>query len=158
MHVELRRDATGALLPIEVNPMRFGGWCTTADATFVAHGVNPYACYFTGRKPDWSRILDTADTTVHSIVVLDNSTGYAAREIAAFDYDKLLTGFEKPLELRRIDYTTYPVFGFLFAESCAENMAELRNILGSTLREFIRPRAAAPLDRSATPGSDPANW
>ncbi|MBT6551496.1 MAG: ATP-grasp domain-containing protein, partial [Gammaproteobacteria bacterium] len=31
VHIELRRDIKGNLLPIEVNPMRFGGWCTTAD-------------------------------------------------------------------------------------------------------------------------------
>ena len=26
MHVEIRRDVNGILLPIEINPMRFGGW------------------------------------------------------------------------------------------------------------------------------------
>jgi len=35
VHIELRRDKDGALLPIEVNPMRFGGWCTTADISFL---------------------------------------------------------------------------------------------------------------------------
>jgi len=144
VHVELRRTATGALRPIEVNPMRFGGWCTTADVTSLAHGINPYLLYFKGEKPDWTRILDTAGTAVHSIVVLDNSTGYAAEEIAAFDYDALLAGFEKPLELRRIDYAAYPVFGFLFAETRADNMAELQRILRSDLREFTRLRETAP--------------
>ena len=46
VHMELRRDKDGALLPIEVNPMRFGGWCTTADAAFMAYGFNPYLYYF----------------------------------------------------------------------------------------------------------------
>jgi len=144
VHVELRRDATGVLLPIEVNPMRFGGWCTTADATARAHGFNPYVLYFTGGKPDWERILDTGNTAIHSLVVLDNATGYAARDIAAFDYEALLARFEKPLELRRIDYTAYPVFGFLFTETRADNMAELHAILRSDLRDFTRLRETSP--------------
>ncbi|MCP3675252.1 MAG: ATP-grasp domain-containing protein [Gammaproteobacteria bacterium] len=32
-HDELRGDDKGTILPIEVNPMRFGGWCTSADIT-----------------------------------------------------------------------------------------------------------------------------
>ncbi len=46
VHIELRRDNSGTILPIEVNPMRFGGWCTTADATFMAYGFNPYNYYY----------------------------------------------------------------------------------------------------------------
>ena len=45
VHIELRRDNDGILLPIEVNPMRFGGWCTTADISFLAYGFNPYLYY-----------------------------------------------------------------------------------------------------------------
>lgn len=45
VHIELRRDNDGTLLPIEVNPMRFGGWCTTPDIAFLAYGFNPYLYY-----------------------------------------------------------------------------------------------------------------
>ena len=43
-----------------------------------------------------------------------------------------------PLELRRIDYREYPVFGFLIVETRPDNMAELEAILQSDLKEFIR--------------------
>ncbi|HID70301.1 MAG TPA: ATP-grasp domain-containing protein, partial [Desulfobacterales bacterium] len=46
VHIELRREEDGTLLPIEVNPMRFGGWCTTADMTAHAYGFNPYLYYY----------------------------------------------------------------------------------------------------------------
>jgi len=49
----------------------------------------------------------------------------------------LLAGFEKPLELRKIDYKKYPVFGFLFVESREENFSELQTILDSDLNEFV---------------------
>lgn len=137
VHVELRRGGDGVLLPIEVNPMRFGGWCTTADITFFAYGFNPYIAYYKQKKPDWDALLADKAGKLFSIIVLDNSTGLAADAIASFDYDKLMTGFERPLILRKIDYHQYPVFGFLFVETREDNFAELRNILVSDLREFV---------------------
>jgi len=140
VHIELRRDNDGTLLPIEVNPMRFGGWCSTPDMSFFAYGFNPYLYYYSQKKPDWPKILKGKEGKLFSIIVLDNSTGFAADEIIAFDYEKLLSGFEKPIELRKLDYKTYPVFGFLFTETREDNFMELKNILNSDLKEFVSTR------------------
>ncbi len=137
VHIELRRDEYSVLLPIEVNPMRFGGWCTTPDMTFMAYGFNPYLYYLSQKKPDWSEILKGKEKKLFSVIVLDNSTGIDAADIASFNYEKLLSGFEKPMELRKIDYTQYPVFGFLFTETREDKFSELKNILNSDLNEFI---------------------
>lgn len=142
VHIELRRGTDGSLLPIEVNPMRFGGWCTTADTTFMAYGVNPYLCYLSQIKPNWPELLKDKEGKVFSMIVLDNSTGIDTKEIASFDYDKLLAGFENPLELRKIDYQEYPVFGFLFTETREDNFAELNGILNSDLSEFVSKKSA----------------
>ncbi|RKX82624.1 MAG: ATP-grasp domain-containing protein, partial [Spirochaetes bacterium] len=74
---------------------------------------------------------------LYSIVVLDNSTGVAVSDIRGFDYEGLLARFRKPLELRRIDFREYPVFGFLFTETDEDNFTELKEILESDLSEFI---------------------
>jgi hypothetical protein len=137
VHVELRRTAKGALIPIEFNPMRFGGWCTTADATFLAYDFNSYLYYFDEKQPDWNAILKTREGKLYSLIVLDNSTGVDGSQITSFDYDRLLEGFEKPVELRKIDYKEYPVFGFLFTETRTQNKGELENILHSDLSEYI---------------------
>ena len=137
VHIELRRDNDGTLLPIEVNPMRFGGWCTTADISFLAYGFNPYLYYYSQKKPNWSEVLKGKEGKLFSIIVLDNSTGIDVDEITSFNYEKLLSNFEKPIELRKIDYKKYPVFGFLFAETRENNFIELKNILDSDLNEFI---------------------
>jgi hypothetical protein len=136
VHVEIRRRG-GVLLPIEVNPMRFGGWCTTADLAFKAFGFNPYLCYFHQLKPDWDKALAGKDGKLFSLVVLDNSTGVHVDEIAAFDFERLLAVFEKPLELRKIDFREHSVFGFLFTETRADRFSELKGILHSDLSEFI---------------------
>ena len=137
VHVELRRTADGALIPVEINPMRFGGWCSTPDLTYHAYGINPYLMYFRQHRPDWNGLLKGKEGKRYCIIVLDNATGIDGREITTFDYDRLLGRFIHPLELRRIDYTTYPVFGFVFTETPEENVSELEEILRSDLREFV---------------------
>jgi hypothetical protein len=136
VHIEVRREG-GVLLPIEVNPMRFGGWCTTADISFMAYGFNPYLCYFLQQKPNWVEVLKGKEGKLYSLVVLDNSTGFHADQITAFDFEKLLANFEQPMELRKIDVREHSVFGFLFTETRAENFIELKRILDSNLSEFI---------------------
>lgn len=140
VHAEIRRDRSGSVLPIEINPMRFGGWCSTADAAHFAYGFNPYVLYFSQKRPDWKKVLKNKEGKLYSIVVLDNSTGVEGAQIASFDYDRLMSSFEKPLELRRIDCEEYPVFGFLFTETKEENMFELERILKSDLKEFVTVR------------------
>ncbi|MCK5311389.1 MAG: ATP-grasp domain-containing protein [Desulfobacteraceae bacterium] len=137
VHIELRRDSDGTLLPIEVNPMRFGGWCTTADLSYFAYGFNPYLYYYLQKKPDWPKILKGKEDKLFSIIVLDNSTGIDTDKIRSFNYEKLLSNFENPIELRKIDYKKYPVFGFLFTQTRKDNFAELKNILDSDLNEFV---------------------
>jgi len=137
VHVELRREATGTLFPIEVNPMRFGGWCTTADLSFHAYGLNPYRCYYAQEKPDWPALLEGKDGKLFSLVVLENSTGIPGNRIQSFDYEKVYSMLENPLELRKIDFNEYPVFGFLFAETRAGRERELENMLNLNLNEFV---------------------
>lgn len=137
LHVEVRVDEDGKIVPIEVNPLRFGGFCTTADLTPYAWGFNPYAAFFNNIKPDWDNILKDKAGKLFSLIVLDNSTGIKGEDIKSFDYQKLLMRFEKPLELREFDFREYPLFGFLFTETREENFEELAYILQSDLREFV---------------------
>lgn len=137
LHVEVRVDNAGKIVPIEVNPLRFGAWCTTADATWYAYNFSSIAAYFADEKPDWDKLLATKKGLTYALMVIENSTGYLADQIKSFDYEKLLSGFKKPLDLRIIDYHQYPVFGFLFTETKDEDFVELERLLKSDLSEFI---------------------
>jgi hypothetical protein len=77
------------------------------------------------------------ENLVFSNIVLNNSTGTEGKNIRLFDYDKLLSDFEKPLELRKADFKKFPIFGFLFCETRFENMDELHRILMSDLTEYV---------------------
>lgn len=137
-HVEIRIAEDGMIAPIEVNPLRFGGWCSTPDLAWHAFGINLYEYLFQQKKPDWNSILENKDGAVFSNIVLNNSTGIEGRNILSFDYEKLLADFEKPLELRKADFGKFPLFGFLFCETREQNMQELERILMSDLKEYVK--------------------
>ena len=137
VHVEVRINKDGKPVPIEINAFRFGGWCTTADMTFHAFGFNPYEYFFRAEKPDWKSILSRTNDSLYSIIVLDNSTGQEGKKIKAFDYELLCSGFANLLELRKVDYKQYPVFGFIFAEIKRDAFVEIEKISASDLREYI---------------------
>ncbi len=137
-HVELRRDGSGALRPIEVNPLRFGGWCTTADLTAQAFGMDPYLAWFRAEVPDWPAVLDGHEGETYAIVVLDDSTGMDPAEIRSFDLDAVVARFAHVIEARPIDRREYPVFGFLFVRTPSSDLSELEAILTSDLSEFVK--------------------
>ncbi len=139
VHVELRVDDAGNIAPIEVNPMRFAGWCV-ADITHYAFGFNPYVYYLEGREPDWESILRSREGVAWGVVVADTARGIDPAQIESVDYEAFAACFSNPLELRRIDWRQHPLFAFLFAETREDNLEEFEMILRSDLREFLRLR------------------
>lgn len=137
LHVEVRIDESGKIVPIEVNPLRFGGWCTSADLMNKAYGINPYLSFCKQHKPDWKSLSAKNPGKVYSIVILDRHSGLNGLKMKGFDFEKLLGKFENPLEIRKVDFKKYPQFGFLFTETRKENFEELENILKSDLKEFL---------------------
>ena len=137
LHAEFRRDSHGTLVPIEINPLRFGGWCTTGDFAHFAWGFNSYECYMNDAAPDWETVFKDRETFEYGLIVLDNRTGIPGDRIGSFDYEGLLNRFSHPLHLAKMDFTAFPLFGFLFVETAPEARAEQAWILNSDLSEFV---------------------
>ncbi|MBU3928667.1 MAG: ATP-grasp domain-containing protein [Bacteroidetes bacterium] len=137
IHLEVRVDDSGRIMPIEGNPLRYGGWCTSAELTHYAFGFNPYEYVMLDKKPDWKTILEHHSGNSFSIIILNNNSGIAAGKIARFDYEKLTGRLGKVLELRKADVVKFHVFGFVFAETTPDHFDELEQLLHADLREFI---------------------
>ena len=137
VHVEVRITNEGLVIPIEVNPLRFGGWCTTGDLSWYAYGINSYEYFLKGKIPNWEEILKVRKNKKYSIVLLNNNSGFLENEIASFNYEQVLEDFEKPMSLRKVDFNEYPIFGILFTETSLGNEKELDQILTSNLRNYI---------------------
>lgn len=137
VHVEVRIAKEGEIIPIEVNPLRFGGWCTTGDLSWYAYGINSYEYFLKGKKPQWEEILETRKDKKYSIILLDNNSGIDKNNISHFNYEQVLKDFENPLSLRKVNFNEYPIFGILFVETSLGNEQELDKILTSKLKKYI---------------------
>lgn len=136
MHIEFRVDSNNHIIPIEVNPMRFAGWCVT-DIAWYAFGINVYEFFLEQKQPDWNVILKDKNDDIFSMVVADLPKDIPVDNIKKIDYEKFRTYFEDPLELRKIDYKKHGVFAFQFARTSYKNRKLLEDILQSDLKEFL---------------------
>ncbi|MBX2860324.1 MAG: ATP-grasp domain-containing protein [Vampirovibrio sp.] len=138
IHVEVRLTNEGVIIPIEVNPLRFGGWCTTADVTPHACGFNPYVSFFKQQAPDWPKILAGMGDETYSLVVLDKPGHLRNGQPVLFDWDAVLATFSNPLAHRVIQDPHHPVFGFVFAKTQPNQLTELHQILNANLTQYVK--------------------
>ena len=134
LHIELRVTKSGEIIPIEVNPMRFAGWCTT-DVAQYAWGVNVYECFFEQKMPDWNSILEKAGRGVYYFSMAEVPDGIDRKNIKKFDYDGFLSNYSNPLEVRRINFRENPLFAVVFGSTTDKN--EVVKILSLKTNDYI---------------------
>ncbi|WP_419787619.1 ATP-grasp domain-containing protein [Pseudodesulfovibrio sp.] len=137
IHIEVRVDDAGNIGVIEVNPMRFAGWCVT-DLAWYAYGINPYKYFMQGMAPDWKSICETRKDKVYAMIIGDINSSLDRSKIKSVDYGAFRSVFSNLLELREIDYQEYPVFAFAFAEVDAGNMDELKRLLFADFSTYLK--------------------
>jgi len=131
-HLELRKNKN-KIIPIELNPMRFCGWCIT-DIAYFGYGINPYEYFFKGLKPDWDKILENKKD-IYYFTMADIPSTIKNKDIKNINFEKYLKNIKNPIEIRKIDYKNNPVFGIVFAKT--PDLEEIKNILKLDMREFI---------------------
>ncbi|WAI00445.1 ATP-grasp domain-containing protein [Methanogenium organophilum] len=136
LHIELRVTDDGTAVPIELNPMRFAGWCTT-DIAAYAHGINVYRAYFEEDVPDWDALSCADDGDIYALLIAKPPADIPPETIRGFDYDGFFASFSHPLEMRPIDFTRYPVFGFCYVRLAGGDLTEVERFMKDDLRRFI---------------------
>lgn len=134
IHIELIKGKE--IIPVEINPMRFAGWCTT-DLAYYAYGINIYEYFNNNLKPDWNKILDGKDGKIYYFAMAETPQNIEKNKIC-FDYEKLEKSFSKILDFRKINYLEKPLFAVIFGE--AKNMDEINKILQLEMTDFISIR------------------
>ena len=128
-HLELRVQ-DNKIIPIEINPLRFCGWCIT-DIAYYAWKINVYEYYFKKLKPDWNKILDNSDDDYFYFAI-----GEMPNKSAHPDYEKFKKEFSNPLVLRKIDYKVNPIFAIVFAKTASYD--EIDKILKLDMNDFVK--------------------
>ncbi len=134
MHIEIRVTKDGAIIPIEVNPMRFAGWCTT-DVSKYAWGINVYECFFNQTRPDWNNILANAGKEVFYFSMAEVPYGIEKQRLKNFDYKGFLANYSNVLEVRRINPENNPLFAIIFGSTTSKD--EVIRILSLKTKDYI---------------------
>ncbi|MGH7245491.1 MAG: ATP-grasp domain-containing protein, partial [Candidatus Levyibacteriota bacterium] len=96
------------LIPVEFNPLRFGGW-GLADLTQYAFGINPFDAFFKNTSPDWNTIWKTKKDDYFCWVLAYNGKGVDIKKMqpnhAMFQKD-----LKTILHYNKLDYKKNPVF------------------------------------------------
>lgn len=135
LHIELIKTKGGKVIPVEINPARFAGWCTT-DLGYFAYGINVYEYYFENKKPDWNNILKDINDEIFYFAIAEKPASIDGSKVK-FDYEKLSENLTNILELRKINFCDKPVFAILFGKT--EKMDEINTILRLNMKNFISP-------------------
>ncbi len=136
MHIEIRVDNEDNFNIIEVNPMRFAGWCLT-DLAYYAYNINIYDYFFNNKKPNWDVILEEKDDIRYSFVIGEVNRTISLDNILSINYDKFYNRFKKPLGLRKINYKKFPIFAFIFLETKKGDWKEIEDVLVDDLKSYI---------------------
>lgn len=134
-HAEVRVAADGAITPIEFNPLRFAGCCTT-DLAHYALGVDTCRAFLDGVRPDWERVSATRGDDIFSLILLDKPD--VPLDGRTFDFAALRGALSEVLAVRPFAPES-SAFGYVFARTPEGARAELDAILRSDLTEFLRP-------------------
>ena len=132
-HIELRANGE-KVIPIEVNPMRFTGWCITDLANF-AYGINPYEFYMNEIKPDWENILKNTDDSLYYFICAEVPNNIDKLKIKNVNYEKFLSKLDNVIDLRKQDFKTKPLFAIVFGKTNSYN--KIKEILSMDLKEFF---------------------
>ena len=132
-HLELRANEKN-IIPIEINPLRFCGWCIT-DLAYFSWGINVYEAYFNQTKPNWDEILSKKDDDFYYFTIADIPNNIDRSKIKEINFEKYLKNIKNPLEIRKIDYSKNPIFAITFAKT--PTMEEIKFLLGDDTGKYI---------------------
>lgn len=126
MHCEFKRIGN-KLIPIEINPMRFGGM-GLGNLTYYAFNINPYQYFLENKEPDWSEIFKNVDEDLRFVYFIaynsfskDTKTNYP-------NIQKLKTEFTAIKREQLFDYQKQLAFGVFCLQESEENLNRLLQI------------------------------
>ncbi|MBM9512248.1 ATP-grasp domain-containing protein [Desulfogranum marinum] len=135
VHAEIRIDKEGRIRPIEINPLRFAGWCST-DIAYYGYGLNVYEHFANRTRPDWATLLKGKESATYAMGVVERASTLSDEQV--FDYGAFEKLFSSLITLRKMNYRTFPLYAFAFFEVSPETEEELDLILSMDPSRFVR--------------------
>jgi len=135
-HIELRVN-DNKIIPIEVNPLRFAGWCLT-DIAYYAYGINPYEYFMEEKEPNWTSIIEK-NRDLFAFIMSEVPQDIEKDKIESFDFEKFKQDLNAEIvDVRHYDFKVKPMFNSLFIK--AKNYDDIKHILKLDMKKYIKFR------------------
>lgn len=125
IHAEFKLERGDLLLPIELNPLRYGGF-GLADLSYYAYGQCPYFSFFHDQKYNWKAIWNEhRQKKYYAWVLAYNGTGMDMEKIDILNAHAKLQAFmgdKPPLYYQELDYRNNPVFAIVYLAEEKEHL------------------------------------
>ena len=132
MHIEFRYDGKKAV-PIEINPLRFTGFCLNELQVFIS-GCHPVLSYFRNKHVSKEEMWKGKENFTYSFSVLERP---ADDMTLKFNEEKFRKEFSGVLNVRRIPNPESGVAATVFLESDSTTEHELDQIMRLDMREYM---------------------
>ncbi|ACA41642.1 conserved hypothetical protein [Lysinibacillus sphaericus C3-41] len=134
IHIEIRIDNLGQIVPIEVNPLRFAG-IGTNELGVYAYGVNACEYFFKQQKPDWENIINQMDDSIYSFCCAEIDASIDCKKVVSINHEAFKLNFEEILEYRRMKVNESSTFAVIFHKS--PDLKENTRLLNLDLNQYI---------------------
>ena len=134
MHIEFRYDGSKAI-PIEINPLRFAGFCLNELQTHIT-GIHPVVAYLENIHISKEEMWKGRENDTYSFLVLERPT--KAPEGSVFDSKKFKDSFFDVLEIREVKEASVGVAATAFTRTDKAHEAELDTILTLDMMDYMK--------------------
>lgn len=139
-HIELRMDAQGSVIPIEVNPLRFAGVGTT-ELGVHAYQINPYEYALWQWEPDWAQKIAAMDDRIYSFTCAEFDSHLTFADIEQIDHEQIKAQFDHLLEYRVLPFDYGTAFAVIFFVS--DSFSQNERVLAMDFMSFITTKQQA---------------
>lgn len=133
MHIEFRYDGKKAI-PIEINPLRFAGFCLNELQTHIS-GLHPIVAYLENIHIGKEEMWQGKEKDTYSFLVLERPSDAAPEE--RFNEKKFREDMMDVLELRPLADPTVGVAATAFIRTDDAHKAELEHILHLDMHDYM---------------------
>lgn len=133
MHIEFRYDGKKAI-PIEINPLRFAGFCLNELQTHIS-GLHPIVAYLENIHIGKEEMWQGKEKDTYSFLVLERPSDASPEE--RFNEKKFREDMMDVLELRPLADPTVGVAATAFIRTDDAHKAELEHILHLDMHDYM---------------------
>ncbi len=133
MHIEFRYDGKMAI-PIEINPLRFAGFCLNELQTHIS-GIHPISAYLENIHISRDQMWKNKEEDTYSFIVLERPIDSKPTE--RFNEKKFFDDMMDVLELRPLSDPTVGVAATAFIRSDNQHQSELEHILHLDMHDYM---------------------